>query len=155
MTDVDFSRLEDPEFYRGRLRPVPSTRGKATHPSGDHEVIDPQPVHMFKARHPKPAFPAAGRASGAASTPMVTRDGAASDPAPIPLSWRIRAAAYRLRWTLFWAAVLVLSPIAGWFSAWFPTLADGSTARLVSIFVLGVVSGASLALTWAVTRRTR
>jgi len=48
---VDFSRLEDPEFYRGRFRPHRTTRGKATRPSGKLSVIDPQPVHRYQAVH--------------------------------------------------------------------------------------------------------
>jgi hypothetical protein len=57
MNVIDFSRLEDPQYYRTRLRTRRSTRGRATRPSGLHPVPDSQRAERFQARHPLPVHP--------------------------------------------------------------------------------------------------
>jgi len=107
----DPSLLQKPLVYRPTARPQ---RGKATRPSGDHEVIDPQPVHQFQAQHVEAEF----------------------FYRPVPLGFRLRRLAYRLRWTLTYAVVLAGAGIAPFAIDWFTAIPDGTQRNLIVALVL-------------------
>jgi hypothetical protein len=147
MTVIDFSRLEDPEYYRTRQRPRRSTRGRATRPSGTLPVIDPQPVHRFKAVHAERAAISAGVAQSVehgAAKPGV----AGSTPA---------ARSSRHPWgaVVAWGAAFAGVAIAGRYVDHIRAWRDGLSTTGLFLLGLAIALGIGAACGWSVTRRLR
>lgn len=139
---TDFSRLEDPPYYRNRFRSPRTSRRQATRPSGLHEVLDSQRAERYQAVHPEPSSPPVAHPGAALDTFTSKGKGERGQrPRALPLSWRLRAIAYRFRGEIAMTLILAVIVASPFIERWFNAYPDGSLPRTVALVATGLLAG--------------